>query len=114
MRIIIIIMGVVYDWSKVILLTMNTIPIGHTVRVVAFCPGSEGFRYKLLALGLTPGVCLTVLRVAPLGDPIQVRVRGCLLSLRKKECEKIEVEYVEKPCGDCSCRQSELRKDYVI
>lgn len=93
---------------------MDAIPIGHTVRVVAFRKGSEGFRHKVLAMGLTPGVYLTVLRIAPLGDPVQVRLRGFLLSLRKKECEKIEVEYVEKQWGDCSCRESELREDYVI
>ena len=82
--------------------------------MVAFSQDSEGFRHKLLAMGLTPNVCLSVMRIAPLGDPVQVRLRGCLLSLRKKECQKIEVEYVEKPCGDCTCRESEQRKDYVI
>lgn len=104
------------------MLTLDVIPVGQTVRMAAFRPDSKGFRHKLLAMGLTPGVCLTILRIAPLGDPVQVRLRGCLLSLRKKECQQIEVEYVERQCsqsnvtetGDCACWESELRKDHAI
>lgn len=95
------------------MLTLDAICAGRSVRLTSFRPGSQGFRHKLLALGLTPGVSLSVLRVAPLGDPVQVRVRGCLLSLRKKECQQIEVEYV-KETRDCSCRESEQRKDHAI
>lgn len=113
MRIIIISIGI-NSFGERSLLTINAIPIGQTVRVVTLRKGSEGFRHKVLAMGLTPGVRLTVLRIAPLGDPVQVRLRGCLLSLRKKECEKIEVEYVKKQCSDCYCRESELREDYAI
>lgn len=89
------------------LLTLNEVPIGRTVRMVAFHRDAQAFRHKLLAMGLTPGVCLTVLRVAPLGDPVQVRLRGCLVSFRKKECQHIEVEYAEKPCHHCTCGESE-------
>lgn len=94
------------------MLTLDAIAVGQTVRMTAFRADSTGFRHKLLAMGLTPGVCLTVLRIAPLGDPVQVRLRGCLMSLRKKECQQIEVENVQR--SDCACRESELRKDHAI
>lgn len=103
------------------MLTLDTIPVGQSVRMIAFHPDSQGFRHKLLAMGLTPGVHLTILRIAPLGDPVQVRLRGCLLSLRKKECQRIEVEYVERHCpqsttktDNCACWESKLRKDHAI
>jgi len=73
------------------MLTLDTIPIGHSVRVVAFQPKVPHL-HKLLAMGVTPGVTVTMMRVAPLGDPVQVRLRGTLLSLRKHECQQIEVE----------------------
>ncbi|MGE3318118.1 MAG: ferrous iron transport protein A [Candidatus Berkiella sp.] len=103
-----------------ILLTLNSLPIGQPVRVIRFLQQSAGFRHKLLAMGLTPGVIITVIRVAPLGDPIQVKLRGYTLSLRKKECQQIEVEAIHgssQQCvpshttsqNGCACRQSELR-----
>lgn len=76
------------------MLTLDAIPVGQQVRMVGFHHRAQGFRHKLLAMGLTPGVAITILRLAPLGDPVQVRLRGYTLSLRKKECQQIEVEYV--------------------
>lgn len=48
-------------------------------------------RQKLLAMGLTPGVEIQVIRFAPLGDPIQIVVRDCALSLRKEEALLFDV-----------------------
>jgi ferrous iron transport protein A len=91
------------------MLTLNAIAIGQQVRMVGFHQQAQGFRHKLLAMGLTPGVLMTVVRVAPLGDPIQVMLRGYTLSLRKKECQQIEVEYAkgsnQQQDSDCACRQ---------
>ena len=50
------------------------------------------YRTKLLAMGLTPGTLFKVTRVAPLGDPIQIHVRGYDLSLRRKECSTLLIE----------------------
>lgn len=47
--------------------------------------GSADYRKRLLALGVTPGVVFTVTRVAPLGDPIELRLRGAAISVRKSE-----------------------------
>lgn len=93
------------------MLTLDAIPIGQQVRMVGFHHRALGFRHKLLAMGLTPGVIITIVRVAPLGDPIQVDLRGYHLSLRKKECQQIEVACIngnyQQQCtpDDCSCRQ---------
>ena len=55
-------------------------------------PGSQSRR--LMILGLTPGTSLTVTRVAPLGDPIEIKVRGFNLSLRREEANGIWVDKV--------------------
>ncbi|MBN9288436.1 MAG: hypothetical protein BGO43_05575 [Gammaproteobacteria bacterium 39-13] len=77
------------------MLTLDAIPIGQHVRMVGFRHQAQGFRHKLLAMGLTPGVIMKIVRLAPLGDPVQVMLRGYTLSLRKKECQQIEVEYAD-------------------
>ncbi len=52
----------------------------------------EGDDYERLEeMGLTPGEKVTVVRYAPLGDPIEIKIRGYLLSLRKEEADQIEV-----------------------
>ena len=53
---------------------------------------SPAYRQKLLSLGMLPGSSFHVVRVAPLGDPIEVTVRGYELSLRKADTEMIEVQ----------------------
>jgi len=58
---------------------------GH---VLALQPGCE-VREHLLELGFTPGTEITVIRVAPLGDPLTVRIRGYQLSLRRREAEAV-------------------------
>jgi ferrous iron transport protein A len=72
--------------------TLNELSVGERARIVAFGRASPSYRRKLLALGLTPGAELSVSRVAPLGDPMQIRVRGFALSLRKAEAAALIVE----------------------
>ena len=71
---------------------LNEIPIGRRARVIAYQPGSKTYRQKCLSMGLTPGVELTVLGVAPLGCPIEIQVRGYCLSLRATESQVIDCE----------------------
>jgi ferrous iron transport protein A len=68
---------------------------GDRGRILGFGPGNKGFRKKLLALGLTAGTELQVVRVAPLGDPVEIRVRGFSLSLRREEAAIVRVEGLE-------------------
>jgi len=93
------------------LLTLDRIPIGQPVHVIGYLQQSAGFRHKLLAMGLTPGVLMTVISVAPLGDPIQVKLRGYTLSLRKKECQQIEVEAIHGSSKQCVTNHSPCQND---
>lgn len=53
--------------------------------------GQGGFRRRLLEMGLLPGTCVIVKSVAPLGDPIELLVRGACLSIRKEEAATVSV-----------------------
>ena len=65
--------------------------IGETVRVVEI-HGEGAIKRRIMDMGLTKGVEVYIRKVAPLGDPIEVTVRGYELSLRKADAEQIEVE----------------------
>lgn len=67
---------------------------GMQARLVSLDLSDRSFRQKLLAMGLIPGVMLEVIRTAPLGDPMQICVRGFHLSLRKTEASAIYVERI--------------------
>ncbi len=71
--------------------TLNEIKIGKSAHVVKL--HSEGaLRRRIMDMGITRGVAITVRKVAPLGDPIEITVRGYELSLRRADAELIEVE----------------------
>ena len=65
--------------------------IGETVRVVKI-HGEGAIKRRIMDMGLTKGVEVYIRKVAPLGAPIEVTVRGYELSLRKADAEQIEVE----------------------
>ena len=71
---------------------LKDLAVGDTGRVVGFGEGSKAYRRKLLSMGLTPGVEFSVTRYAPMGDPVEIRVRGFSLSLRKDEAAALRVE----------------------
>lgn len=71
-------------------MTLREAEIGSTVTVVKI--GGEGaFKRRIMDMGITKGVSVTVRKVAPLGDPVEITVRGYELSLRKRDAECIEV-----------------------
>ena len=72
--------------------TIGTLKVGDRARVAGFAETGRGYRRKLLSMGLTPGVEVAIARVAPLGDPVEVRVRGFSLSLRREEAAALNVE----------------------
>lgn len=74
--------------------TLGELKTGECGRVKAFLDTGSAYRRKLLAMGLTPGTQFMVCRVAPLGDPIQLEVRGFQLSIRKDEAAVVEVSRV--------------------
>lgn len=71
--------------------TLKTVKVGDTVRVVKL-HGEGAVKRRIMDMGITKGVEVYVRKVAPLGDPIEVNVRGYELSLRKADAEMIEVE----------------------
>jgi len=71
--------------------TLRETSIGETVKVVKL-NGSGPVKRRIMDMGITKGVDVFVRKVAPLGDPVEVTVRGYELSLRKADAEMIEVE----------------------
>ena len=70
---------------------LAALPLGATARVASV--GTKGpMKRRLMDMGLIPGEEVRVVKVAPLGDPIEVRIRSYHLSLRKNEAERIAVE----------------------
>ncbi len=67
------------------MITFSDIVPGDTLRLMAFGETDLSYRRRLLSLGITRGVVLHVVRLAPLGCPIHVEVRGTSLALRKDE-----------------------------
>jgi ferrous iron transport protein A len=73
------------------LMTLKDLMPGQEGKVVSI--GEKGpFRRRIMDMGVTPGAVLKVIKVAPLGDPIEINVRGYELSLRKEEALQIIVE----------------------
>ena len=70
--------------------TLDKVPPPGECRVVAV-PARGPFRTRLLAMGFVPGAGIEVLRAAPLGDPVEYRVKGYCISLRKEEARLISV-----------------------
>lgn len=71
--------------------TLKQANIGDTVRVVKL-HGEGAVKRRIMDMGLTKGVEVHIRKVAPLGDPVEVTVRGYELSIRKADAEMIEVE----------------------
>ncbi|MCD8516076.1 MAG: ferrous iron transport protein A [Burkholderiaceae bacterium] len=72
--------------------TLGELKIGDCAKVTGFSQTGSSYRRKLLAMGLTPLTTLEVIRMAPMGDPVEVRVRGCSISLRRAEANMVNVE----------------------
>ena len=70
---------------------LKEIPVGGKARVVRI-HGEGAVKRRIMDMGITKGVEIFVRKVAPLGDPIEITVRGYELSLRKADAESIEVE----------------------
>jgi ferrous iron transport protein A len=76
-------------------MTLDKLPIGETAVILAV--GGEGdLRCHLLDMGLIPRTEVTVRKVAPLGDPLELYLRGYTMTLRKEDAARIEVRPVEE------------------
>ena len=72
--------------------TICDLDLNSIAKVSGYSKAGKAFMNRLLAMGLTKGTELKVVRVAPLGDPIEINIRGFNLSLRKNEAEAVMVE----------------------
>lgn len=77
-------------------MTLAELEAGEFAEITGYTLGNAAYRAKLLALGLTRGLQLRVVNVAPLGDPFELAVRGYHLSLRRDEVSVIKVKKLEK------------------
>lgn len=73
-------------------MNFNELKVGQRARVTALTGGKSVYRQRLIAMGLLPGTEFTVTRMAPLGDPIEIFVRGFALCLRKDEASMLALE----------------------
>lgn len=71
--------------------TLKDTPVGKTVKVLKI-NGEGALKRRIMDMGITKGVSVCVRKVAPLGDPIEITVRGFELSLRKADAENIIVD----------------------
>jgi len=73
---------------------LNQLKIGHKGRIISIQSGQSLYRNRLISMGLLPGTEFVVTRIAPLGDPVEITVRGFSLSLRKHEASILHIEEV--------------------
>lgn len=71
--------------------TVSDLLPGQQGSIVSVCGPAE-IRHRLLEMGLTPGTRVELIRVAPMGDPVEIRVRGYRLSLRKSEASAVRID----------------------
>ena len=74
------------------LFNLKMLAVGDRGKIVGFDKMGKAYRKRLLAMGLTPGTEFTVTRFAPLGDPVEIKIRGFSLSLRKNEATVLLIE----------------------
>jgi len=85
------------------LLTLNDLRPAQCGRICEV-KGAGALRRRLLDMGVVPGAEIEVVRIAPLGDPVEYRLRGYRLSLRRSEATLVMVEKL--PCEDCPALQT--------
>lgn len=75
--------------------TLDKIKIGEKVRVVKIASGGI-LRKRLVEMGILSGAIITLVRIAPLGDPLEIKVKGANISLRRREAAGIKVEKISR------------------
>lgn len=75
--------------------SLNTFAVGDMGKITGFDIAGKSYRKRLLAMGLTRGTEFKITRFAPLGDPIEIKLRGFSLTLRKEEASAVLAERVQ-------------------
>ena len=71
--------------------TLKELPVGSSAKITGYKDDNPAYRRRLLAMGLTKGTVIKLVKIAPLGDPVEVELRGFNLSLRKAEADILEI-----------------------
>ncbi len=75
-------------------MNITEVNIGQTVKVIGYEKADKSYRHKLLTMGLIKGAEFTLTRKAPMGDPVEIKLRGFSLTLRKTEAESMQLELI--------------------
>ncbi len=75
-------------------MNITEVDVGQTVKVTGYEKTEKAYRHKLLTMGLIRGAEFTLTRKAPLGDPVEIKLRGFNLTLRKAEAESMILELI--------------------
>jgi ferrous iron transport protein A len=78
--------------SQLMTVNLKNLAVGDLGRIVGFDQSGKAYRKRLLAMGLTPGTEFSVTRFAPMGDPVEIKLRGFSLTLRKDEAAVLLIE----------------------
>jgi Fe2+ transport system protein FeoA len=93
-----------------IILTLRDLQVGKSAKVIKV-GGERALRRRFLDMGITPNTVVSVRKAAPLGDPIELLIRGYVLTIRLEDAQKIEVEaWHDSGAGG----QSEQRQDNAV
>ena len=71
---------------------LSDLPIGQKAKITNYVPNNLHILQKLLEMGMVKGTSVEIIKKAPLGDPIEISIRGYSLSIRKNEANLIQVE----------------------
>lgn len=74
---------------------IKDLKVGQRAKVVKYSTNNKNYRQKLLRMGLVKGSSFELTRIAPLGDPVEIRLKDFNLSLRKDEADALEVEVIK-------------------
>lgn len=80
--------------AEAIITYIRQMKVGSVGQVVGYDQVRRGYKGRLLSMGLTPGTKFKIVRIAPLGDPVEIKLRGFHLSLRKQEADALVVEEI--------------------
>ena len=73
-------------------INLKNLAVGDLGKIIGFEPTGKAYRKRLLAMGLTPGTEFSITRFAPMGDPVEIKLRGFALTLRRDEAAVLQIE----------------------
>jgi ferrous iron transport protein A len=75
-------------------ISLKNLAVGDSAKIIGFEASGKAYRKRLLAMGLTPGTEFRITRFAPMGDPVEIRLRGFSLTLRRDEAAILLIEKI--------------------